>query len=39
MVDEEGRAIPAYQALFAEVYVKRDGKWLAHSWYRRPTRD
>jgi uncharacterized protein (TIGR02246 family) len=39
MVDEEGRAITAYQALFAEVYVKRDGKWLAHSWYWRPTRD
>jgi hypothetical protein len=35
-LDEAGGVIPPMDVLFAEVYLKRNGRWLAHSWFWRP---
>jgi uncharacterized protein (TIGR02246 family) len=36
-LDEEGKALPPSQVLYAKVYVKKDGKWLgAHGYFIRP---
>lgn len=31
--DEQGEVIPPMEVLYAEVFVKRDGKWMGHSWF------
>jgi uncharacterized protein (TIGR02246 family) len=37
ILDETGKTAPSMEVLFAEIYVKKNGKWLAHSWYWQPT--
>jgi uncharacterized protein (TIGR02246 family) len=37
MLDEEGNALPDAKLLYAQVYVKKNGRWLAaHGFFTRP---
>ncbi len=36
-LDEEGNALPASKVLYAQVYAKKNGQWLAaHGYFTRP---
>lgn len=35
-LDADGKPNPPQKRLNADVYVKKNGKWLTHSWYWRP---